>query len=460
MQCKFYYLNKRKNSTKKPADGSELATYTVKLKSSCSSLTPTIELRLPLSSNPYGWNYAYLSDFSKYYFISDYTWNTEGWWEISLKLDVLASHVVAIKAGTYFIKYAQTAFNKWIVDTRLQQISRATVLTTTAGSTQFNFSLYKTHYILTYISGSQVGNVGGNCAVVRITNASLQLMMSQLMNAGTSIWNDLIAQAGSAADCIVECHSLPFEPYTGSSAPVWLGNYDTGVSGDAINDNTREYSWNVSVPWQAQDFRKLYHNFILYLPFIGSVPISAADILETNVMIITAIIDVMTGNIKYILYSDGGEIEAPFATYIGNCARKVISSTYKNDMVGTAMSLAGAAISGAGAAISGNPAMLMGVASSLTNAAASYLTKSPSSTGSYTGCAEKFDRPTLTTIYQPTSIEPSSVSNSIGRPYFAENTLEGFSGFVQTENAHVPVACLDSERAEIESLLNNGIYLE
>jgi hypothetical protein len=48
----------------------------------------------------------------------------------------------------------------------------------------------------------------------------------------------------------------------------------------------------------------------------------------------------------------------------------------------------------------------------------------------------------------------------MGLPYFAENTLEGFSGFVQTENAHVAVACLDAERDEIESLLNNGIYLE
>ena len=68
--------------------------------------------------------------------------------------------------------------------------------------------------------------------------------------------------------------------------------------------------------------------------------------------------------------------------------------------------------------------------------------------------------PTLITQYYPTSVSPTSISNSMGLPYFAENTLEGFSGFVQTENAHVAVACLDAERDEIESLLNNGIYLE
>lgn len=100
------------------------------------------------------------------------------------------------------------------------------------------------------------------------------------------------------------------------------------------------------------------------------------------------------------------------------------------------------------------------MATGIVNAAASALTKTPSCAGSYVGCAEYYDRPVLTTVYHPTAIVPTSVSHSIGLPYFAENTLEGFSGFVQTENAHVAVACLDAERDEIESLLNNGIYLE
>ena len=143
MQAKFYYLNKRKNSTKKPAENSELATYDIKLKTDCSSLNPTIEVRLPAGYNPYGWNYAYLSEFAKYYFIRDYRWNVNGYWEIDLKLDSLASHVVAIRSSRYFIKFAETAYNKWILDNRIQQIAQTQVFTTNPATTLFDFDLYR-----------------------------------------------------------------------------------------------------------------------------------------------------------------------------------------------------------------------------------------------------------------------------------------------------------------------------
>ena len=72
--CNFYYLHKRQNSTKKPADGSALASYSINLKDNTSFLNPTIEVYLPNYDTPFGWNYAFISQFAKYYFIKDYIW--------------------------------------------------------------------------------------------------------------------------------------------------------------------------------------------------------------------------------------------------------------------------------------------------------------------------------------------------------------------------------------------------
>lgn len=453
MQCKFYYLNKRKNSTKKPADGSELATYTVKFKSSCSSLTPTIELRLPLSSNPYGWNYAYLSDFAKYYYISDYTWNTEGWWEISLKLDVLASHVVAIKAGTYFIKYAEAAYNKWIVDTRIQQVGINQTYINSGNNRFFDLDGWFDHIILFFISETANLSSAGAVQAFAVTRDQLKDVSQSLYTAGVSVWNDLQAQAGNAKDCITKCITVPYSIPQASSLEIVLGNYATGVYGHPVLGRVLLPTCEISIPWQANDYRRFYHKFSLILPFVGAVTIQASDIITDSKITVNAHIDILTGDITYYVCHNT-EALAPFATYKTNCAAATPVSSYQSNTVGAITSLA----SGAMSLASQN---YFGAVSSVANAAADFcLSKTVSIIGNQGGCCEAFDRPTLVTDYSPTSIEPSSVASSIGRPYFAENTLSGFSGFVQTENAHIPLACLDSERAEIESLLNNGIYLE
>lgn len=454
MQCKFYYLNKRKNSTKKPASGSELATYDIMLKTDCSSLNPVIEVRLAAGANPYGWNYAYLSDFAKYYYIADYTWSINGYWEISLKLDVLASHVAAIRAGTYFIKYAETAYNPQILDPRIQQVDNAVIVETTPASAFFDNNRMNDYYILEFLSLNPVHTCGGSVKAVEVTKQQVNDLTFELFNSGSSIWEDLQKQFGSAAGCIVGCHALPIAPITGTTFRINLGTYDTGINGLAVTNRRYRIGGDISIPWQASDFRKLYHSFKLTLPYVGTVSIDAAEIASDSRINVFMNIDVLTGDIKYTV-SHSGEAIIPFASYSGNCASKVPISSYQNDPAGSVTALAGAA-----AGIT-NPASIVGsVIGGLSNMVSSYLTNSPSVIGSFSGCAEYYERPVLTTCYHPTSIEPSSVSHSMGRPYFAQNTLEGFSGFVQVDNAHVPVACLDAERNEIENMLNNGIYLE
>lgn len=453
MQAKFYYLNKRKNSTKKPADNSELATYDIKLKTDCSSLNPTIEVRLPAGNNPYGWNYAFLSDFAKYYFIRDYRWNTNGYWEIDLKLDTLASHVVAIRASRYFIKFAETAYNKWIVDSRLQQLTSCTTHITSGNNRIFDLDAIADRNILFFISEDANLSSGGAVQAFLVTQSDLKDVCHSLYTAGRTVWEDLQAQAGSASACLTKCIRVPYSVPAGASLPIKLGNYDTQITGKPVLGRLLLPTVQVSIPWQTNDFRRSYHKFTLILPYVGAVPISASDILTDSMLEISVAIDILTGDVVYYVCHEDDAL-APIASYKTNCASVIPISTYQSNTLSALSSI----VTGASEIANGN--WVSGIAGAVNGVFNFLAAKSPSVVGAQTGSPELMSTPTLITQYYPTSVSPTSISNSMGLPYFAENTLEGFTGFVQTENAHVAVACLDAERDEIESLLNNGIYLE
>lgn len=63
-------------------------TYTGVLKDNCSIINPTFTL---YEYNPTGFNYAYIADFARYYYIVDMVSVSNNRWEITLMCDVLMS---------------------------------------------------------------------------------------------------------------------------------------------------------------------------------------------------------------------------------------------------------------------------------------------------------------------------------------------------------------------------------
>lgn len=451
--CNFYYLHKRQNSTKKPADGSALASYSINLKDNTSFLNPTIEVYLPNYNTPFGWNYAFISQFAKYYFIKDYRWSTSGYWEIDLVLDVLASHVAAIRASTYFIKYAETAFNKWIVDSRIQQLTSCTTHITSGNNRIFDLDGIADRNILFFISEDSNLSSGGAVQAFLVTQSELKDVCHSLYTAGRSVWDDLQAQAGSASACMTKCIRVPYSVPAGASLSIKLGNYDTGITGKPVLGRLLLPTVQVSIPWQANDFRKSYHKFTLILPYVGAVAISTSDILNDNVLEISVAIDILTGDIIYYVCHQSDAL-APIASFKSNCASVIPISSYQSNTLSALSSI----VTGASEIASGN--WVTGIAGAVNGIFNFLAAKTPSVVGAQTGSPELMSTPTLITQYYPTSVAPTSISNTKGLPYFAENTLEGFSGFIQTEDAHVAGGMLADERTMIESYLNTGIYLE
>ena len=74
LTVRFYKnFTKRSNSTKQPGSSDLYDSFPSLLKSGCTVTSPTIEVAIS-TSDPValGYNYAYISDFSRYYFVNEW----------------------------------------------------------------------------------------------------------------------------------------------------------------------------------------------------------------------------------------------------------------------------------------------------------------------------------------------------------------------------------------------------
>ena len=83
----LWKINKKENSTYRPTGSA--TTYQCVSNADFDILAPDIPLNIGLAENPTAWNYAYISAFNRYYFITDWRVQNGMWW-CSLHCDVLA----------------------------------------------------------------------------------------------------------------------------------------------------------------------------------------------------------------------------------------------------------------------------------------------------------------------------------------------------------------------------------
>ena len=87
------------------------------LRQGTSILDPVILIEESVPSNVVSTaNYCYISEFSRYYFITDVRSTNNGLWEISLHVDVLMSWETEIRAQSGIIARSQNKFNLYLDD--------------------------------------------------------------------------------------------------------------------------------------------------------------------------------------------------------------------------------------------------------------------------------------------------------------------------------------------------------
>ena len=90
--------------------------FTCDLKADTSVLKPTLILQS--ASSLAGFNYMYIQDFGRYYFIDDIVSKNNVIWEVSGHVDVLETYNQGILSNTAVLKRQQNKYNTYLNDER------------------------------------------------------------------------------------------------------------------------------------------------------------------------------------------------------------------------------------------------------------------------------------------------------------------------------------------------------
>lgn len=465
-EIKAWTFSKRKNSTLQPpaADAVEIS---VVLKEETSYNNPVFLLRYD-GDFPYN----YFAWGSWYYFLVDVRSVRNNLFEVECVLDPLATYKAEILASSAFVLYSGNLGNANIVDPRLSIRAEPTISANT-------FSL---DFISEAPETAVVSVVGMNgCASYALSISDAARLMRSIsiwsednipepdeasdvgeaiINIGTSITTGIrqLVGTGSAPGAIRSAMVVPFTSgsISGTSETIYLGMYNSGITGKRITGRIKSDIYNVNIPWQASGWEKNepYHHIYLYLPYVGLIHLPASDLLSTSTLLISVIYDTAAATMDYIVTTSAGlrighysaNVGAPLAIGASNFTPLQAASVIGAGAAGAAGVMAAG---GALGAVAAGAASIIGI---LNNAA-----PLPSAIGSNGGLSGVEFQGACITAYRAAS---AAVAPVIGSPTMAAVQLGTVSGYCQTRAASVAVSAPDGIRQEINSLLDSGIFIE
>lgn len=456
-QAYFFNIGKRADSTGAPAlnTGTPL---NITYKGAYSIENPMIQLRL---ASPPLYNYFYLPDFSRYYFIRERKFN-EGLWEISGEVDPLASFRSVILGNSGYCMYSASRYNNKIMDSRVQQKSEVSMYHSSA---QCDVLGSMTRFIVT--TGNSIATL------YKVSDSDFGTIASAIDTASGSVLDNLEKKFGNISNCLINAYMMPindtFVDNVGvAGSAIYLGEYDTGATGTYLRTGYEVGSnvYTLSIPWQTSDFRRLspYTKLSLYLPAIGLVQLSPADFVDTDSIEVGAIINYRSGELKYkIRRPNSNEWIGQYAT---NIKTNLPVTTYQGDTVGQVTGAIALGASAAAAAATGGLSIpiVAGLAGGMFNMTQASLTQTPSVIGGYSGgCNLLGDQNIILFLeYHDSNAEPSTLYPSIGGPLFERVSVGSLSGFAQFNSFSVSGGSdiTASERDKINSIMNGGVYIE
>lgn len=139
MNIKLYQTSAPNNQLTKSL--TEVLDLTGTLRDECDVINPVIKIECP---NPTQYNYAYIPEFNRYYFITDITSIRKDLWEINLAVDVLMSFNLAIKSQAIISKRSSAHRTQYEFDDKITTFAPKRVRVRTFDDTFVNQRLLLT----------------------------------------------------------------------------------------------------------------------------------------------------------------------------------------------------------------------------------------------------------------------------------------------------------------------------
>lgn len=457
MHIVAYSFDKRKNSTSRPTGAGSGTALDGVLKEPCSITSP----RLMLLAWHREYNYVYIEEFNRYYFVEDVTYLSNTRVMVQLQVDVLASYRPAILTTNAYVIRATKAFNVQIPDTFYPTLSGTWQ---TIEQAEF-VPLGNPAFILGCIGGGGAGSITGAVTYYIVSETDLANLMTNVFDPEryTEELSDTVVKTFfNPTQYITTCMYCPFLSASGGSDEITLGWWDTGVKGTKIGPRLVLDAITLSIP-RTDDNDDHYINYApwskyrLYIPFVGFLDIEPSQLRGNASISITSQVDTATGELMCWIKGNNGRV---IATARGNaCATIPIAQTVTSVGLNSqgAMTLGGMVGQAVGNALGGS---FGDVVSDIGSALMANATQF-SINGTMGTISERFFETDIMLILDA-SRQVDTDLLKFGSPLCETRELSDLQGgYVKCLDAHFAnTVVLDTERAEIESYLNGGVYLE
>lgn len=478
-----YTLSKRHNSTLRPTGTGTV--YTITLKGGCDILAPVFLLN---STSTPSFNYAIFN--GRYYFVTGIKSVRDQLFEVAAEVDVLATWKNDITGSSQYVLY-YSHNNTEIVDHRL---STKTGITISSDTETFNNLGTGNSYMLTAVGsqGTKVYACNKGDVDNLFVNATISDIYHDFSDAINDFINDILTPAtfGSVEDAIKgflriyllslkvtgnfsntlqfakdagsfvrNCYVLPIAQGNigGDSENIYLGQWISHTNGNADFPRIVHDSATLSIPWQATDWRRNapYHEIYLYIPYIGLITLPASELIGVSNITVNVSVDTYSGVTSFVVNADNGTVIGQYST---NIASPYAIGASNIDMISSGAEIVTSGMALIGSALTLNAPGAIGGSLGITNAIKPF-DASISSNGGAAGMGLG-NTVKCFTVFHDTTVSPSSVSAVKGTPYNGVLSLASITGYVQTNGASVAGNMTDTEREQINQLMDGGIYIE
>lgn len=458
-----YNFSKKENSTARPSGSGK--SYSCAVKTGSSIISPVIEIS---DTSLPSYNYAYISNFKRYYFITNIVYD-RGIWVLSLTVDVMATYRPGIGSTSGFVLRSSRRSQPALIDT----------LYPVTGNSAVNQNVFEYGNLNTFSGGSVAINVLTKAAnpgqsTFWFDYANFQAfcisLQSDLCDTSISRWDNvdqsIKVQTYEPLRYIGSAYWFPESFQVGSAVTsLQLGNYvATGFTCNKFSTSTspvkKHYSVSIPKHPQTESHGKWvnlspYAEYQLQLPPYGTINLDTTAMLDAETIDISILRDTLTGSSRCIITTDTGASLADITGQWGVPVR--IASLISTDLgagLGAVVSggmAVGAALAGDwGGAIQGAMQTVKGIGDMVKGSVNTF-----GSTGSMV------DHWTNKMLYSRFFYLTDADNANNGRPYCYNNTPANLGGYMQMQKGlFVSDTATQTEINSVNAFMEGGFYYE
>lgn len=467
MNVDFWTFAKKANSTARPT-ANPAYTFSCTLKDASGVLRPVLEIFQSQAFNPALLNYARITSYGRYYYVSDWEW-VVGRWECTLKFDALASFKTEIGAADKYILRAASAYNSDIIDTFYPTLERVNV-----SWSSYNFPWYNNfsngRFVLGVINGEGAA-LTGTTEYYILSPAELKDFMTYLLPVGVKDWQqyntlgDILVQ--SLYDPISYLVSCKYFPFTiggiENDEYISFGNFLTTKLAEPLSKPEYwvyfQHDYTIPSNWLSRDAKERSEPFAhlcYYLNPFGVVDISTADFTLTDTVRVKVIPDLISGEAVLQIFALINNNEVLVAQQTAMIGFDVNLNALSRDYSSVVSSLIGGAARGAvEIAADQIPLSLISTMGSVMDS----ITK-PTLSASTRGTPSIITLDGYSRLYYRRRLFVDEKNSEFGKPLYENRVINTLSGFIKCGDGDISLDAFPEEVDEISNYLTGGFYYD